>query len=80
MFALFCTILPSDLINPCEIHDHFTRQQLVTNYLYRNFKQTVINTALLFLPYVLGIDLDSLIREASSINSFKILFKRSSGM
>ena len=37
-----------------------------------------LNTALLFFPYVLGID--SLIREASSINSFKILFKRSCGM
>ena len=32
-------------------------KQLVTNYLYRNFKQTVIKTALLFLPYVLGVDL-----------------------
>ena len=55
-------------------------KQLVTNLSTLKF-QTVINTALLFFPYVLGIDLiASLKREASSISSFKILFKRSCGM
>ena len=46
-------------------------KQLVTNYLYRNFKQTVI-----YSPIVSSMRawnrLDSLIREASSINSFKM--------
>ena len=46
--------LQTDLIHPSEIHDHFTRLT-TSNNVCRNFKQTVINTVLLYLPYVLGI-------------------------
>ena len=40
---------------------------IINPILCRNFKQTVINTVQLYLPYVLGAwnNLDSLIREAS---------------
>ena len=59
-------------------------KQLVTNYLYRNVKPTHCYKYSPIMPIVSSIRtwnrLDSLIREASSINSFKILFKRSCGM
>ena len=72
--------LQTDLINPCEIHDHFTRQTTSNKLSIPKFHTDYYK----YSPIVSSIRawnrLDSLIREASSINSFKILFKRSCGM
>ena len=72
--------LQTDLINPSEIHDHFTRLT-TSNKLSKPKFQT---DGYKYSPIISSIrawnNLDSLIREASSINSFKIVFKRSCGM
>ena len=72
--------LQTDLINPIEIHDHFTRQTTSNELSIPKFQTDCYK----YSPIVSSIRtwnrLDSLIREVSSINSFKILFKRSCGM
>ena len=67
-------------MNPSEIHDHFTRQTTSNKLSIPKFQTDCYK----YSPIVSSIRawnrLDSLIREASSINSFKILFQRSCGM
>ena len=72
--------LQTDLIYPSEIHDHFTRLTTSNKLSMPKFQTDCYK----YSPVISSIrawnNLDSLIREASSINSFKIVFKRSCGM
>ena len=71
--------LQSDLINPSEFHDHFTRHTISGKLSLPKFKTDCYK----YSPIVSSISawnrLDSEIREASSIYSFKKLFKQSRG-
>ena len=69
--------LQSDLINPSDFHDHFTRHTISGKLSLPKFKTDCYK----YSPIVSSISawnrLDSEIREASSIYSFKKLFKQS---
>ena len=71
--------LQSDWINPSEFHDHFTRHTVSGKLSLPKFKTDCYK----YSPIVSSISawnrLDSEIREASSIYSFKKLYKQSCG-
>ena len=72
--------LQTDLINPSEIHDHFTRLTTSNKLSMPKFQTDCYKYSPIISSIRAWNNLDSLIREASSINSFKIVFKRSCGM
>ena len=72
--------LQTDLINPSEINDHFTRQTTTNKLSMPKFQTDCYKYSPLVSSIRAWNNLDSLIREASSINSFKYSLNGLCGM
>ena len=79
MHNLAPSYLQTDLINPSEIHYHFTRQTTSNKLSIPKFQTDCYKYSVIVSSIRAWNGLDSLIRETSSLNSYKILLKRSCG-
>ena len=69
--------LSAELVNPCQIHEHFTRLMISGELSVPNFKTDCYKHSPIVSSVRTWNMLNRLIREADTIYSFKSLFKRS---